>query len=218
VTTTLLVDLDGTITDPAPGILAAFRHAVLTLRGSAPPAEDLAWVIGPPLRVSFPRVLPASADIEEALRLYRAHYTAGGLFDATLHEGIDAALATLRAAGHRLYVCTSKPIAYTPPILEHFGVARHFHGMYGAELDGTRDDKGDLIAWMIAREGIDPARAVMIGDRKHDVLGAKRHGIPCVGVLWGYGGRAELEEHGAAALANHASELPGLVDGLLART
>lgn len=213
--TVVLVDLDGTITDPAPGILAAFRHAVLTLTGAAPPAEDLAWVIGPPLRVSFPRLLPAGADVEEALRLYRAHYTAGGLYDARLHAGIDEALGALRAAGHRLFVCTSKPIDYTPQILAHFGVSRHFHGIHGAELDGTRDDKGDLIAWMIAREGIDPTRAVMIGDRKHDVLGAKRHGIPCIGVLWGYGGRVELEEHGAAAIATRAEELPGLVGRLL---
>jgi phosphoglycolate phosphatase len=214
-TATVLVDLDGTITDPARGIIGAYRYALEQMGCIAPPHEELGWVIGPPLRVSFRRVLSAGLDPEVALGHYRTHYAAGGLYDADIYAGIDDALAAIAATGARLLVCTAKPHPYAAPIVRHFGLAHRFHAIYGPELDGTRDDKGDLIAHMLEREGFEPAHAVMIGDRDNDVRAAARHDIPTIGALWGYGGRAELEAAGAARLCERPADLPVLVQELL---
>ncbi len=212
---TILVDLDGTLTDPAAGIIAAVRHALTTL-GQVPPAtEELRWVIGPPLRHTFPRLLGEGCDVEAAVTAYRDHYGAGGLFDAAVYDGIFDALAVLRARPARLLVCTAKPEHFARRVLDHFDLSARFDGIYGPDLAGKLDDKGDLIAHMIEVEGFDPARAVMIGDRGSDVTAAKRHDIPTVGVLWGYGSREELEEAGAAVLCAAPAELPAMVGGLL---
>lgn len=212
---TILVDLDGTLTDPAAGIIAAVRHALAQL-GTEPPApEELRWVIGPPLRHTFPRLLGDGCDVEAAVAAYREHYGAGGLFDAAVYDGIFDALAVLRARPARLLVCTAKPQHFAQRVLDHFDLSARFDATYGPDLEGKLDDKGDLIAHMIEVEGFDPARAVMIGDRGSDVRAARRHGIPTVGVLWGYGSREELEEAGAAVLCAAPGELPGMVAGLL---
>lgn len=197
---TLLVDLDGTITDPAPGIIGSFIHALETLGIAPPPAAELHWVIGPPLRHSFAEFGLAEADREAALAAYRARYKAGAMFEATLYDGIAEALAAARAAGTRLILTTSKAHVLARPILAHFGLEGLFHAVHGSELDGRNDDKGDLIAHILAEEAVEPSRAIMIGDRKYDVIGARRHAIPTLGALWGYGGEAELREAGAAAL------------------
>jgi phosphoglycolate phosphatase len=178
---------------------------------AVPERSTLGWVIGPPLRQSFPELGVAPSDIDRALALYRDHYRAGAMYDAVVYEGIPEALATLRQHGHRLIVATSKPHVFARPILERCGLAPHFAAIHGAELDGTRDDKADLIAHILVSEAVDPARAIMIGDRKFDCLGAVRNGLPCVGVLWGYGDARELQSAGAAALATTPVELPGLV-------
>ncbi|MFC3712018.1 HAD hydrolase-like protein [Sphingoaurantiacus capsulatus] len=211
---TILVDLDGTLTDPAAGIIAAVRHALTTL-GQVPPApEELRWVIGPPLRHSFPRLLGDGCDVEAAVAAYREHYGAGGLFDAAVYDGIFDALAVLRARPARLLVCTAKPQHFATRVLDHFDLSARFDGIYGPDLEGRLDDKGDLIAHMIDVEGFDPAHAVMIGDRGSDVTAARRHGIPTVGVLWGYGSREELQEAGAAVLCASPAELPEIVGSL----
>lgn len=199
-----LVDLDGTITDPKPGIVGAFRYALAELGHEAPPGDDLLWVIGPPLRHSFPKLGVAPEHVETALEHYRRFYRAGAMFDAPVYAGMPEALLSIREAGIRLIVATSKPHLMARPILAHFGLDVHFHAIHGAELDGRNDDKGDLLAHIMAEEGVDPARAVMIGDRLFDVNAAKRHGIPSIGVLWGYGGTAEL----TAAGATHLCETP----------
>lgn len=204
----VLVDLDGTLVDPKSGIVGSFQFALERLGHPVPPAEDLRWVIGPPLRVSFPRVLGGPHRTEEAISHYRANYLAGAMYDAAVYDGIPAALDALSAAGCRLFIATAKPHFYARPILQRFDLARHFAGIYGPELDGTRDHKHDLIAHIIATEGVRPERAIMIGDREHDVNAATRNGMRTIGVTWGYGSTDELTAAGAAALCPSPQLLP----------
>ncbi len=205
---TVLLDLDGTLIDPAHGILGCCRRALEALGCPAPPDEDLRWVIGPPLRESVARLLNGRGDPEEAVRLYRALYGETGLFDAAVYPGITDALAALRARGLTLLVCTSKARSFAERIVAHFGLAPYLAGVYGAELDGRLEDKGELIAHLLAAEGLAPEAACMVGDREHDMRGAARHGIPGIGVLWGYGDADELRGAGAAALIASPVELP----------
>lgn len=204
----LFVDLDGTLTDPFLGIVGCFRYALEAMGRNAPPAGELGWIIGPPLRRSFAQVLGETGDAEEALRFYRARYSTEGLFEALVYEGVPAALAELRAAGTRLFLCTAKPAVYAERILGHFDLGRHFEGAYGAELDGRYDDKADLIAHMLESEKLDAGDCCMWGDRAFDVTAARRHAIPTIGALWGYGAAGELREAGAAALCASPSEVP----------
>jgi phosphoglycolate phosphatase len=206
--TTILLDLDGTLIDPAPGILGCCRHALEALGCAVGPEEDLRWVIGPPLRVSFARLLGGRADPEEAVRVYRARYGESGLFEAAVYPGVLDALGALRAKGLRLLVCTSKAWPFAERIVDHFGFSPYLAGIYGAELDGRREDKGDLIAHLLEAEGLAPRAVRMVGDREHDMRGAARYGIAGIGVLWGYGDAAELRAAGAAKLIASPAELP----------
>ena len=203
----LLVDLDGTLTDPAEGIVGCFRLALEALGRPAPPAADLTWIIGPPLRRSFAGFLDG-ADPDEALAIYRSRYATEGLFEATVYDGVREALAALTGAGARLILCTAKPQVYAIAILRRFDLDRFFQAAYGAELDGRLEDKGDLIAHILGERGLDAGDCVMWGDRKHDVVAARRHAIPTIGAVWGYGGEQELREAEAAALCAHPSEVP----------
>jgi phosphoglycolate phosphatase len=209
----LLVDLDGTLTDPALGIVGSFRFALEAMGRPAPAPETLTWIIGPSLRRSFAEMLGGTEDVEGALRAYRARYGATGLFEATVYDGVREALRELKASGTRLILCTSKPLVYAERILERFALDPFFEAAYGAELDGRREDKGDLIAHIVADRDLTPDRCVMLGDRKHDVIGALRHDIPAIGALWGYGGEQELSEAGAAALCRSPSEAPHVFAG-----
>lgn len=211
----VLFDLDGTITDPKPGITAAVRYALDSLGRPAEADDDLAWVIGPPLRDTFRTLLGGEADVERAIGLYREHYGNGGLTDATVVPGIVEAMDSLAGAGSRLFVATSKPHVFAKRVLGHFGLDGRFVTIHGAELDGTRDHKGELIAYILATEGLAPARTIMIGDREHDVIGASRNGLPCIGVTWGYGSVAELEAAGAAHICEAPPHLPATVTRLL---
>ena len=204
----LLVDLDGTLTDPAVGIVGCFRLALEAVGRAAPPAADLGWIIGPPLRGCFAEYLGAEADPEEALKAYRARYSTAGLFEAVVYDGVEEALSELRAAGTRLFLCTAKPIVYAERILRHFDLDRHFEGAHGDDLDGRYQDKADLIARILAERDLDAADCCMLGDRKHDVLAASRHAIPTIGALWGYGGEDELRAASAAVLCASPSEVP----------
>ena len=204
----LLIDLDGTLTDPAEGIIGCFRLALESLGKAAPPAADLGWIIGPPLRGCFAEFLGAEGDPEEALRAYRSRYSTGGLFEAVVYDGVEEALAELRAGGTRLFLCTAKPIVYASRILRHFGLERHFDAAYGDELDGRFQDKADLVARILADEALDPGDCCMLGDRRHDVAAASRHAIPTIGALWGYGGADELRKAGATVLCASPKEVP----------
>lgn len=203
----LLIDLDGTLTDPAEGIVGCFRLALEALGRSAPPAAELTWIIGPPLRGCFAEALDGEGDPEEALKIYRDRYSTEGLFEAVVYDGVRETLADLRAAGARLFLCTAKPLVYAERILAHFDLERHFERAYGDELGGRFQDKADLIARILESEELDSADCCMWGDRKHDVIAASRHGIPTIGALWGYGGADELRAAGAAALCERPSEI-----------
>jgi len=203
----LLIDLDGTLTDPAEGIVGCFRLALEALGRSPPPAAELTWIIGPSLRASFAEALEGEGDPEEALRIYRSRYSTEGLFEAVVYDGVKETLADLRAAGARLFLCTAKPLVYAERILAHFDLERHFEGAYGDELGGKFQDKANLIAHILESEGLTAADCCMWGDRKHDVVAASRHGIPTIGAVWGYGGAEELRAAGAAALCEEPSHV-----------
>jgi phosphoglycolate phosphatase len=201
------VDLDGTLTDPAEGIVGCFRLALEALGRSPPPAAELTWIIGPPLRRSFARMLGDAGDPEKALDIYRQRYSAEGLFEAVVYQGVSEALTDLRAVGTRLFLCTAKPAVFAERILANFDLRRHFEGVYGAELDGRYEDKGDLIARILHEQELEAADCCMWGDRRHDVIAGTRHGIPTIGALWGYGGPDELRAAGAELLCETPSQV-----------
>jgi phosphoglycolate phosphatase len=207
----LLFDLDGTLTDNYAGISASIRHALA--RFAAPPPDDseLRRYVGPPLRESFARLLRTDDRemIERAIGHYRERFSAVGWKENVAYPGIEHALATLRAAGARLFVCTAKPRIFAERIVAHFGFDAHFAAVYGADLDGRYDDKARLLAHLLEREGIARADAVMIGDRDNDVRAARANGVRAVGVLWGYGTATELAD--ADAIVATPAELPDVV-------
>ncbi len=212
----VLFDLDGTLTDPKPGITRCIQHALAKLKRPVPSEDELLWCIGPPLQVSFPRLL-GTADkgcVEQAITYYRERFSTVGLFENALYPGIPEALHELRGRGFRTFVATSKPRVFAERIVDHFHLMPLFDGVYGSELDGTRVDKGDLIAYLLTTESLDPDLAVMVGDREHDMLGGVRCGLRCVGVTYGYGSEKELTEHGALRLACAPGELVPVVEDL----
>jgi len=213
---TLLLDLDGTLTDPRPGIVGCIQHA-LRGAGLAVPAEAelLGW-IGPPLLRSFQDLTGDAALAERCLALYRERFGAVGYRENAVYPAIPAVLTALRAAGHRLLLATSKPLVYAERILAHFGLAEHFTAAYGAGLDGSLADKDQLIAAILERQGLAPGACLMVGDRAHDVRGAAANGMACIGVLYGYGSAEELEQAGARALVARPEELPAVVAALAA--
>jgi phosphoglycolate phosphatase len=204
----LLFDLDGTLTDPKPGITRSIAHALECMGREAPPPDDLAFAIGPPLRESLARLLgdESPALVEQALGHYRERFAAVGLFENAVYPGMVEALAQLRGAGLALYVATSKPRIYATRIVEHFGLAPHFDAVHGCELDGTREDKRPLLAHLVRIHGID--RAMMIGDRGTDMVAARHHRLDALGVTYGYGTAEELLAAGAGQLAASPAEIP----------
>ncbi|MBO0766457.1 MAG: HAD hydrolase-like protein [Hyphomicrobiaceae bacterium] len=209
----ILFDLDGTLVDPKPGLIGSIQYALDKLGRVVPPAEELVWLIGPPLRISLPKLLGSTGHVEEAIAHYRERYVGGAMYDAIVYDGVTDTLAALRAAGHRLVVATSKPHCYARPIIEHFGLSGYFHTVHGPELDGTNDHKADLIAHIVRHDGVDPETALMIGDREFDVTAAACNGMRAIGATWGYGSAEELA--GAAALCASPRELTEVVLGLL---
>jgi phosphoglycolate phosphatase len=207
----VLFDLDGTLTDPREGIVACIQHALASLLRPVPDESALLKFIGPPLRDCFRELLGSDDGVEAAVAAYRDRFRAVGMLENAVYEGIPEALATLRTRGARLYVATSKPRVFAERILEHFDLAKHFTATYGSELDGTRSDKRELIAHVLAESRLSPHSTVMVGDRSHDVLGARANAVLPVGVLWGYGSREELTAAGAERLCVDPSELERIV-------
>ncbi len=204
---TLLLDLDGTLVDPAEGIIGSCRHALARMGAPAPENADLRWIIGPPPRETFTKLLGGRGDPEAALQHYRERYGSWGLYHARPYSGMLEALEKRAADGTRLMLCTAKAAVFARRVVDHFGFSPMLSAVYGPDLDGRFDDKGDLIAHLLEAEALDPGDVCMVGDREHDVRAAARHGIPTVGVLWGYGGRAELSAAGAAVIIETPAEL-----------
>jgi phosphoglycolate phosphatase len=190
-------DLDGTLTDPKPGITRCIQYALERLGFPVPSENDLVWCIGPPLLASMKKFVGTDELAHRAVELYRERFRDVGLYENEVYAGIGETLAKVAAGGRRLFVATSKPKVYADRIVEHFSLGRHFEYIFGSELDGTRADKADLLAYALAEAKVDPARAIMIGDRSHDVVGARKNGMKAIGVLYGYGSLAELRDAGA---------------------
>ena len=208
----LLFDLDGTLTDPSVGIFNCIRHAFAQLGHAAPSGAELRRWIGPPLLASFTEALDGDQQAaREGLALYRERFATTGLFENQLIDGIDQLLRTLTGRGDRCVVATAKPTVYSTRIISHFGLDPWLPAVYGSELDGTRTDKSELIEYIMHSEGADPARTTMIGDRKHDMVGARANGVGAIGVLWGFGDRNELAHAGAEQIAESVVGLQQLL-------
>jgi phosphoglycolate phosphatase len=147
-----------------------------------------------------------------ALRYYRERFADTGLYENRIYPGIEDALAALGASGHRLFIATSKPAIYAQRIVAHFGIEGHFERLFGSELDGTRSDKTELLNHALDETGIDPGATVMIGDRSHDMIGARNNDMTAVGVLYGYGSKDELIAAGAQHIARTPEELPDIAN------
>ena len=157
-------------------------------------------------------LLGGEKDADRGVELYRERFGTIGLFENTLYDGVIATLDTLHATGRRLFVATSKPHVFADRIVDHFGLRKYFTRVFGSELDGTRVDKSDLLRYALDESSTDPAHTIMIGDRKHDIIGAANNGIPAIGVLYGYGGREELTNAAAKHLVASPAEIPGYID------
>lgn len=190
-------DLDGTLTDPKPGITRCIQYALEHLGFPVPTQDDLVWCIGPPLHASMKKFVGTDELAHRAVELYRERFRDVGLFENEAYAGIEETLAKVAVGGRRLFVATSKPKVYADRIVEHFGLGGLFEHVFGSELDGTRTDKADLLAYALSEAKLDPAQAIMIGDRSHDVVGARKNGMKAIGVLYGYGSLAELTDAGA---------------------
>lgn len=219
----VLFDLDGTLTNSAPGILRSTRDAIGRLNAEdglalvIPPEAELGWLVGPPLRASFAKLV-GEDHADRMLALYRERYEKIGIFESALYDGIVEALERLAALGHRLIVATSKLEFFAQTIVEHFGIDRYFAAVYGSRPDGSHADKGEILALLIAREGLAGVRRkTMIGDRSFDALGARAVGIPAIGALWGYGDAAELSGAGADPLIASPRDIPAAVAAVFAR-
>ena len=213
--TTVLLDLDGTLSDSRPGIAACFRFTVEALGHDPAAAGDLTWAVGPPIRVSIQRLLERYGDarVDQAVDIYRAHYSAAALYDCSVFPGVAAMLDRLLHAGLTLYIATSKRRDFAERVMEHLALRRYVRAVYGAEPGGGLDDKRDLLAHILSTEVLAASGAVMLGDRLHDIHAAKANAIRSIGALWGYGGRAELTEAGADALAETPDDVAPLVLG-----
>jgi phosphoglycolate phosphatase len=190
-------DLDGTLTDPKPGITRCIQYALERLGFPVPSQDDLVWCIGPPLHASMKKFVGTDELAHRAVELYRERFRDVGLYENEAYAGIEETLAKVAVGGRRLFVATSKPKVYADRIIEHFGLGGLFEHVFGSELDGTRTDKADLLAYALSEAKLDPAQAIMIGDRSHDVVGARKNGMKAIGVLYGYGSLAELTDAGA---------------------
>jgi phosphoglycolate phosphatase len=211
----VLFDLDGTLTDPFIGITSSIQHALRQMGHEPPASEELRRYIGPPLQANFMEMLGDEALAAQAVGFYRERYGDVGKFENELIPGITDVLRTMTNAGYTLFVATSKLETYSIDIIDHFGLSPFFRRVYGSALDGSRADKGELIRHIVRTEGLDPQQTVMIGDRLHDAHGAAVNDIRAVGVLWGFGDRAELEGAGAARIAASPAELLDIVGAMI---
>ena len=211
-----LFDLDGTLTDSGIGIVNSVSFALTHFGIRVNDSRELNRFVGPPLWNSFREFYGFNDEqVSEAIEKYREYYNVKGIFENRLYDGITEILDGLAVSGMKLAVATSKPTKYAKIILEHFEVSHYFDLILGSEMDGTRSDKAEVIGCVLDElDGSRSMRTVMIGDRKHDMIGANAHGIDCVGVLWGYGDRVELETANATRIIVSTNELSHIIIGV----
>ena len=196
----LLFDLDGTLTNPKRGIVGCMKYALERLDRDPEAYANLERFIGPPLVDSFYELLGDRTAAETAVKFYRERFSSVGLYENEVYDGIEDCLLNLADNDFRMMVATSKPSVFANRIIQHFKLDSHFDFIYGSELDGNLSNKGDLIAHILDREGLDRTETLMIGDRLHDIQGARKNGVRSIGVLWGFGSHDELSEAGADIL------------------
>ena len=202
----ILFDLDGTLTDSGEGIMNCARFTLEHYGLPIPSDEELRTIVGPPLHESFVRFGIPAEEADEAVKVYRSRYLTVGKYENYPYPGIREVLEKLKALGHTLYVATSKPEATSVDILNHFELASYFDIIAGASFDRSRSSKEDVIAYLLSQCD-DYEEKVMVGDTAFDVIGAKAHGIPTVGVSWGYGTVEDMEKAGAVSIAHTMDEL-----------
>lgn len=203
----ILFDFDGTVFDTAEGITKCVQYA-LDKMGIEAELSELMCFAGPPLTEMFSLKYGMSeSEAERATELYRERYLPTGWMECKPFDGMHDLLIKLRADGKKLAVATSKPTHLAQRILEHYNMTADFDLICGSEFDGTRGQKWEVIEYVLERFGISPDEAIMVGDRKYDVLGAKKCGLDCIGVRFGYAEPNELEEHGAVYIAETADDL-----------
>lgn len=203
----IFFDLDGTLTDPGIGITNSVMYALKHF-GMDEPREKLYRFIGPPLVDSFMEFYEFSReDALKAVEYYREYFSVTGLFENVVYDGIPKVLDELKAAGHRLYVATSKPEVFASRILERFELKQYFEYVAGADLEGIKSSKADVVREALCVSRADPSDVLMIGDRKHDIIGARANGIRCGAVLYGYGNREEFEEAGADYIIDKVEDI-----------
>ncbi len=209
----ILFDLDGTLTDPAIGITNSVMHSLKKYGIEVVDRTELYKFIGPPLHESYEKFYGFSAD--EALRAvehYREYYRVKGIYENLVYDGIEELLVKLNENGKKVILATSKPEIFAREILRYFGLDKYFYYAAGANLDGSRTDKAEVIAYALEAGGVsDKSSVVMVGDREHDIIGANKNGIDSIGVLFGYGSRAELENAGATYIAKTVCDIGNLI-------
>ncbi len=205
----ILFDLDGTLADPRKGIISSLKFAIAQFGRDMPTDAELEVTIGPPIHHAMASLLGTSDDslIAAAVAAYRDEFSRVGVAGNLVYPGIVEVLQAFHLAGNSLYVATSKAQHFAEKIIAAHGLSEFFQGVYGSELDGTRSDKGELIGYLLQRESLSASSCTMIGDRKHDIVGAKANSVPAIGVLWGFGSRAELEYCGADRIIDCPAQL-----------
>ena len=207
----IFFDLDGTLTDSGEGIINCATLALEHFGLPVPSREEMRVFVGPPLDQTFIKFGVPADKAQEAIAVYRSRYIPIGKFENTPYPGIHKALQTLKSQGHRLFVATSKPEGMSMEIMEKFELSQYFEKICGATMDGSRSHKADVIAYLLEQVK-DVSQAVMVGDTAFDVIGAAAHGIPTIGVSWGYGKVADMEKAGAIAIAHTMEELVSLLN------
>lgn len=203
---TVLFDLDGTLTDSGEGIINCASLALEHFDLPVPSREEMRAFVGPPLHETFQRFGIPADKTDEAIRVYRSRYIPIGMFENTPYPGVRELLEVLKSQGFTLYVATSKPEEMSVTILERFGLAPYFDHICGASTDTSRSTKDAVIAYLLERSGA-KEDMVMVGDTKYDILGAKAHGIPAIGVSWGYGNVEEMIAAGAVGIVDSMDAL-----------
>jgi phosphoglycolate phosphatase len=213
----VLLDLDGTLIDSQPGIFASCLAALRALGHDPGEAPDIKRAIGPPLEEMLQALLQARGDdrIDEAVAAYRHHYGESGLLGSEPYPGIGSALQDMRQAGLRIYLATSKREVFARRILENLKLATYFDGIYGSVPGGKLDHKPELLAHILSEQNICASHSLMVGDRRHDMIGAHAVKMRGLGVLWGYGSRDELEAAGADQLVELTADLARMVLSML---
>lgn len=217
----ILIDLDGTLTDPKVGITGSARYGLAKIGHAVDENTNLDWIIGPPLKASLAKILNVALDddlAEQALLGYRERFSVTGLFENEVYPQVAETLSALKQQGYKLFVATAKPTVYAQQILEHFELAPFFCKIYGSELSGERTNKGELIAYILEQEQLIAVECLMVGDREYDILGARRNGMDSIAVTYGYGSAEELAHAQPKARIQSFADLLQVIPALCSKT